>query len=478
MLRGFLTNSSGIFFSRIAGFVRDLTMSSVLGVGIFSDMFLIAFRVPNAFRRIFAEGAFSQAFLPSFSAARRKGAFVLHISFLFLAFILILCFCVVAFAPYVARVLAIGLSPDEVLIVAELIAINFWYLPLIFVVTLLGSLLQYKHNFTAAAYSTVLLNLAMIVALLLTKESDPFTIVKCLSIATLIGGILQILLHLYPLKRLGFFALLWVSFLHLRSKSAEVWHDVKQFYLQFFPALLGSSTVQIASLIDIQLASFLAVGSVSYLHYANRIFQLPLALFAIASSTALYPIVLRAIHNNNRIQALAHLKQSFWFLFWALSACSVGGMILSFEVVWILFERGNFSSNDSLQTGHVLAAYLVGLLPFGLSKIFSLWLYSHHQQMLAAKISIQSLLVGTCASLALMWDYGAVGLAIAGSLSGFASLYWSVKAFGFRQFWDIIADKKAWLLWSVVIVASAIAAFLMKWGLEQIYATYYASSLA
>ncbi|MDE7173504.1 MAG: lipid II flippase MurJ, partial [Helicobacter sp.] len=93
MLRGFLTNSSGILFSRIAGFVRDLTMSSVLGVGIFSDMFLIAFRIPNAFRRIFAEGAFAQAFLPSFSAARHKGAFTLHIVFSFLLFILLLCLC-------------------------------------------------------------------------------------------------------------------------------------------------------------------------------------------------------------------------------------------------------------------------------------------------------------------------------------------------------------------------------------------------
>ena len=177
MLRGFLTNSSGILFSRIAGFVRDLTMSSVLGVGIFSDMFLIAFRIPNAFRRIFAEGAFAQAFLPSFSAARHKGAFTLHIGFSFLLVILLLCLCVVAFAPYVARALAIGLEPNEVLIVAELVAINFWYLPLIFVITLLGSLLQYKHNFAAAAYSTALLNLAMIAALLLTRESDPFTIV-------------------------------------------------------------------------------------------------------------------------------------------------------------------------------------------------------------------------------------------------------------------------------------------------------------
>lgn len=236
-----------------------------------------------------------------------------------------------------------------------------------------------------------------------------------------------------------------------------------------FPALLGSSTVQIASLIDIQLASFLAVGSVSYLHYANRIFQLPLALFAIATSTALYPIVLRAIANNDTIKALAHLKQSFWFLFWALSACSVGGIVLSFEVVWILFERGNFTRNDSIQTGFVLAAYLVGLLPFGLAKIFSLWLYSHHQQLRAAKISIQSLAVGTFASFLLMWDYGAVGLATAGSLSGFASLYWSIKAFGFRQFWDIIADKKLWLLWIGVIFLSAIAAVFIKWCLDKFY---------
>ncbi len=468
-IKGFFTNSGGILCSRITGFFRDLTMSGILGASIYSDLFLIAFKIPNLFRRIFAEGAFSQAFLPSLSNARYKGALCVNVGFNLLLFIITLSLLITLFAPYVAKILAVGLNDEENEIVSTLLTINFWYLPLIFIVTLFGSMLQYKNNFLAAAYSTMFLNLAMIISLLLSIQQSALDIVIWLSYATLIGGLIQIIIHIYPLKKLGFCRLLYVGFFFLKGKKEQLKKDTRKFYSQFFPAILGGSTVQIASLIDIQLASFLNTGSISYLYYANRIFQLPLALFAIATSIALYPVVLKAIKNNNITEALKQLKSAFWFLFIILLLCSVGGIVLSQEIIWILFERGNFSHTDTMQTGIILAMYLIGLLPFGLAKIFSLWLYSHHQQMLAAQISIKSLLVGTVCSLILMWKYEAVGLALAGSLSGVALLYWSIKAFGFYRFWAIIADKKHWLILMSCIIAEVPILIGIKWGIEKLY---------
>ncbi|RAX57680.1 murein biosynthesis integral membrane protein MurJ [Helicobacter monodelphidis] len=471
--RSFFSNSSGILFSRITGFLRDMMMSHILGVSIYSDLFLIAFKIPNVFRRIFAEGAFNQAFLPSFVAAKFKGAFTLRIAFIFLSIIIALSIMVSCFAPSVSKILALGLKEEEIAIVAPLVMINFWYLPLIFIVALLGAILQYKNNFIAAAYSTIFLNLSMVVALWLTRNHDAFEIVLWLSYSTLIGGVLQILLHFYPLKKLGFCAMFMAGFTHLRRKKNEVKKDIKHFSSQFFPAMVGGSTVQIASIIDIQLASFLAEGSISYLHYANRIFQLPLALFAIATSIALYPMVVKAINQNDEQRAIIQLKKAFWFLLYTLCGCCIAGIMLSHEIVWILFERGSFNAQDSLQTGIVLSAYLIGLIPFGIARIFSLWLYSHHQQLLAAKISIKSLLIGTISSVVLMWEFGAFGLALAGSISGFALLYWSIQSFGFRKFWAIIASRKQWLFLGLLILVEIPTIWFVKQGLNWIYQTYY-----
>lgn len=450
--RAFVTNSSGILFSRVFGFIRDLATASILGASIYSDAFFVAFKLPNLFRRVFGEGAFNQAFLPSFVAARHKGAFVLAVGMIFLVLLTILSFFVLFFSPWVTKILAWGFNAEEIAIAAPLVAINFWYLLLVFVVTFFGAILQYKQNFTASAYSTVFLNLAMIVALILAREQEAYVIVTWLSWGVLVGGVLQILLHLYPFYRLGFFKMLLAGRKHLVTKRVETLDSLKRFFRQFFPAMLGASTAQIAAFIDTILASFLASGSISYLYYANRIFQLPLAVFAIAISVALFPAVARSINQNRQEEALKALERVFWFLFMTLSFATVGGVLLSREIIWLLFERGSFSRVDTLQSAQVLAAYLLGLLPFGMAKIFSLWLYSHGQQTLAAKISAKSLLVGTLFSLILMQFWGVRGLALAGSLSGFFLLWWTLRAFGFSRCVAWMRNPKAWLLWLGILL--------------------------
>ena len=457
--KAFFTNSSGILTSRILGFFRDLLTATILGSSIYSDMFFVAFKLHNLFRRVFGEGAFNQAFLPGFFNARLRGGFALKIGLIFCIILLCLSVVVCVFNKPLTKLLAFGFSDDLIALTAPLVAINFWYLLLIFIVTLFGAMLQYKRNFTAWAYSPALLNLAMIIALLLARGSESYQAILTLSYGVLAGGIAQILLHCYPMWRLGFFKLLYVGFKELKyknpqpnlknaqktSKQDSINRNVKEFFKQFSPAMFGSSTAQFASFIDTLLASFLASGSISYLYYANRIFQLPLAIFAIATSTALFPMVAKYIKESKESLALRELSRSFWLLSILLSLCVLGGYLLKNEIIWLLFERGKFARTDTLLCAGVFGAYLVGLLPFGLARIFSLWLYSKSKQALAAKISAFSLLIGTFCSFVLMQYFGAIGLALGGSISGFFVFFLTLHFFGWNHFWNILWNPK-WIL--------------------------------
>ncbi|WP_104721935.1 murein biosynthesis integral membrane protein MurJ [Helicobacter mesocricetorum] len=459
--KAFLTNSSGILVSRILGFIRDLLMATILGAGIYSDIFFVAFKLPNLFRRIFGEGAFNQSFLPSFLKARYKGGFALKVFLIFCILLLLLSLFVWVFSLEITKLLAYGFSEELIALTAPLVVINFWYLLLVFVVTFLGAILQYKRNFTAWAYSPAVLNLAMIVVLLLVQNTDSYRSVLYLSYGVLAGGVGQILLHIYPLWRLKFFKLFYVGIKELKAKKDSITQSVKSFNKQFFPAMIGSSTAQIASFVDTLLASFLSSGTISYLYYANRIFQLPLAVFAIATSVALFPLIAKYLKDKKEDLALSALKKPFWFLCFLLSACVVGGILLRNEIIWLLFERGRFLREDTLLSAAVFSAYMIGLLPFGLAKIFSLWLYSQNQQSLAAKISAFSLVVGIFCSLVLMQFFQAVGLALAGSISGIVLLLLTLHYFGWDKFFTLIRDWRLIALWilSLCVEVLLISAF-------------------
>ncbi len=411
-----------------------------MGANIYSDIFFVAFKLPNLFRRIFAEGAFVQSFLPSFAASKQKSLFSAAIFLRFMLFLLLFSFVVTLFSPFFTKLIAIGFDKETVSKAAPLVAINFYYLDIIFAVTFLASFLQYKNHFATTAFSTAFLNIGIIAALLLSRSLPPETIVWYMSYGVLIGGAFQLIAHIYAAKKLGVLKILTGGFLYLRKKGDIVKSEVQRFYASFFPAILGNSTAQVSAFLDTWLASFLAAGNISYLYYANRVFQLPLALFAIATSTAIFPKVARHLKNDNETEALLILKKSFWFLVFLLSSFVVGGIILSEEVISLLFERGSFGKDDTVVTATVLSMYMIGLLPYGLAKIFSLWLYSEHKQKEAAKIASYSLVVNIVLSLVLIYLLKASGLALASSISGFVLLYYTIREFGrdrFSKFFDL-----------------------------------------
>jgi putative peptidoglycan lipid II flippase len=430
MFRAIFTNSFGILFSRILGFIRDLLTASILGANIYSDIFFVAFKLPNLFRRIFAEGAFTQSFIPAFSIAKYKPSFAFNILKKFFIIILLLSVIVTIFAPYITDILAFGFDEKAKKIASPLIAINFYYLDFIFLVTFLASLLQYKNHFATTAFSTGLLNISLIISLLLGYGKEPLTIIYYMSFGVVFGGFLQLIAHIVAAKKLKILKLLKIGCISKKeSKLAQ-----NKFQKAFLPSVFGNSTAHISAFLDTWLATFLVSGSISYLYYANRLFQLPLALFAIATSIAIFPKLSKHLNNNEEEKAFEIIKKGFWFLFGILVIATIIGFFGAELIVKLLFERGAFTYQDTLNSAFVLQMYMLGLLPFGLVKIFSSYLYSTHRHMKAAKISAISLGWNIVFSLILIYPLGASGLALASTITGYILFFLTIKEFGFNNF--------------------------------------------
>ena len=463
MFKSIFTNSFGILTSRILGFVRDMLQASILGANIYTDIFIVAFKLPNLFRRIFAEGAFTQSFLPSFADTKQKSVFSVSIFLKFFGFLVLFSIFVSMFSSFFTKLIASGFSEQTIKEAAPLVAINFNYLILIFIVTFLATLLQYKNHFATTAFSTALLNISMIGALLYSQNEPAKVIIYNLSYAVILGGVMQVIVHLIAAYKLNIFKILAVGFKGLKTKKEKITDEVTRFKSNFSASVLGSSTAQLSAFLDGWLASFFFAGSISYLYYANRIFQFPLALFAIATSVAIFPKVSRLLKNDDDEKALVLLNKSFWFLAYLLTIATVIGITFSKEIVWLLYQRGAFSAVDSSNTSLILSMYLVGLIPFGLSRIFSLWLYAKHRQKEAAKISAISLGVNIVLSLALIFPFKAAGLALASSLSGFILFYLTISKFGKEEFLEILKDKKIFVLIGVSVVTIVLSLVVLRY---------------
>jgi len=450
IIKNFFTNSIGILISRIFGLIRDLLTASILGANIYSDIFFVAFKLPNLFRRVFAEGAFTQSFIPAFINSKHKSIFTYKTFVRFLTFLLILSFIVTIFSGFFAKLIALGFDDEKLALASPLVAINFYYLPLIFSVTFLASLLQYKNHFATTAFSTALLNISLITALLLTNGLEKITIVYAMSYAVIVGGILQLIAHIIATRNKKLLKLFTYGFTN--RKKDKIKDEDKKFFGSFSHAIIGNSTPQISAFLDTWIASFLLTGSISYLYYANRIFQLPLALFAIALSVGVFPKIAKMIKNHDKQKALKLFGDGFWFLLFLLTLSAIGGIILSQEIVKLLFQRGAFSTEDTLQSAAVLQMYLVGLVPFGLAKLFSLWLYAMQRQKEAAKISLFSLSANVLLYAVFVEPLGVKGLALASSCAGIVLLAFTIRSFGFKEFLDIIRDKKLAIFVGMLII--------------------------
>jgi len=408
------TVASWTMLSRIFGFVRDILLARVLGAGSLADAFFIAFKLPNFFRRMLAEGTLTVALIPVLAKQRQQSEAEAHqfldaLATLLLVLLLILSLCGVLLMPWLLLIFAPGFhdEPDRWQQALMLARWMFPYLALISLAAMGWAVLNGYRRFAVAAASPALLNLAIIFAALVLAPSmeNP---ALALAFGVLAGGVLQLAIQIPALRRIG-----WRPRLSLRWNQPAI----RETMGMFFPALMGVAAVQLNILIGTILATLLTAGAVSYLYYADRIVQLPLALFGIAMGAALLPTLTSLLAKGDKTGAQAQLQQGIGWLTWIALPATVGILFLAQPIIITLFAHGKFGYHDAIATAHTLQAYAIGLIPFCWAKILSAACFANFDAKAPMRYAIVGMVVNVVLAVILMQQWQWVGLALATSLA-------------------------------------------------------------
>ncbi|MPZ45101.1 MAG: murein biosynthesis integral membrane protein MurJ [Betaproteobacteria bacterium] len=408
--------SSMTLLSRILGFVRDVVIARTFGAGVLTDAFFVAFKIPNLLRRLFAEGAFSQAFVPVLAEYKnRRGdadtrALIDHVaSALFLALITVSLLGMLA-APVIIYLTAPGFADDAVKLelTIDLLRIVFPYVLFISLTALAGAILNTYSRFSVPAFTPVLLNVCFIVfGLWLTPYFDPP--VKALAWAVFCGGIAQLAFQLPFLARMG---LLPRFRLDLRDEG--VWRILRL----MGPAAFGVSIAQVSLLINVVFASFLVSGSVSWLYYADRLMEFPSGLLGVALGTILLPSLARHHANASNEEYRRLLDWGLRLTFLLAVPAAVALALLAVPLVATLFMYGEFSAHDVLMTRQAVMAYSVGLVGIILVKILAPGFYARQDIRTPVKFALVTLAATQLMNLAFVIPLEHAGLALAIGLGG------------------------------------------------------------
>jgi putative peptidoglycan lipid II flippase len=408
--------SSLTMLSRITGLLRETLIARSFGASEWTDAFNVAFRIPNLLRRLFAEGAFSQAFVPilgevSTDGGLKQSQILINAvaTLLFWALILTILLGVIG-APILILLIATGFegSPAyEASIV--LTRIMFPYIGLISMVSLSAGILNTFQRFAIPAFTPVLLNLALIgSAIFLAPHLDQP--IYALGIGVMIGGVLQLAIQIPALKRLGL--LPNIGLLPKAIKSAAQNQDARRILKLMGPAVFAVSVAQISLLINTNIASRLEAGSVSWLSYADRLMEFPTALLGVALGTVLLPTLSKANARNDLVQAGELLIWGLQLTFLLAAPCALALFIFGEPLAAVLYHYGKFTALDVVMTQRALAAYGVGLTGIILVKILAPGFYSRQNIRTPVKIGLLVLILTQLANLVFVPWLGHAGLAL------------------------------------------------------------------
>jgi putative peptidoglycan lipid II flippase len=438
--RAVATVGSFTLLSRVVGFVRDIVLSAVLGSGAIADAFFVAFKLPNFFRRLFAEGAFSAAFVPMFAGeleAHGRDQAVVFARQAHAALLLVLVpFSIVLIVgmPLVVSLLAPGMRDDPATfaLAVEFGRIGFPYLLFISLASLYGGVLNSIDRFAHVAATPVLLNLALIGAVLGLTPLLPNSGYAA-SIGLTIAGVLQWAWLLIACARDG------VGMKLVRPRWTA---RVARLVHLATPVAIGGGVQQISVMLDVVWASLLPVGTISALYYADRIAQLPLGVVGIAIGTALLPLLTRQLRAGQADAAMANQNRAieFGLLFSLPSALAL--WILAGPLILVLFERGRFGPDDTLRTAGALAAFAVGLPAFVLVKALTPGFFAREDTRSPLYIAIVAILSNIALNIVFLYgtNLAQVGIALASSLSGWLNAAMLGGVLRLRQQW--IADQR------------------------------------
>jgi len=461
LLRSSAVVSVMTLLSRVLGMVRDMVVAAYFGSSPAADAFFIAFKIPNFMRRLFAEGAFAQAFVPVLSEyrAQRSLAEVKQLvdrvaGTLGLTLTAITALGVVG-SPYLIMLFAPGFrdDPAKLALAGDLLRITFPYLLLISLTAFCGGILNSYGRFAVPAFTPVLLNVCMIgSAVLLTPYFDQP--IMALAWGVFIAGLAQLLFQLPFLVRIQ---LLPIPRPNRRDEG------VKRIMTLMLPALFGVSVSQINLLLDTVLASFLQTGSVSWLYYADRLSELPLGAFGIAIGTVILPSLSRQ-HAGGDPKAFSATID------WALRMVLLVGVpaalalaILSEPLIASLFHYGKMTERDVVQAANALEAYSLGVLTFMLIKVLAPGFFSRQDLKTPVRIAVQCMVANMVLNLILIWPLQHVGLALATSLASMLNtclLLWGLTKAG------VYRPAPGWGLFILRLCAGSAAMVALVWWLN------------
>ncbi len=464
LLRSSATVGAATMLSRVLGLVRDVVLANVIGANGNADAFFVAFKIPNFLRRLFAEGAFAQAFVPVLADTREKGGLkavrelVDRVAGVLGGTLLVLTLLTIFASPVVATIFAPGFlrDPAKLALTGDLIKITFPYLLLISLTGFAGAILNTYHRFAVPALTPVLLNLSLIAAALwLTPafEEPAFA----LALGVLIAGFAQLLFQVPALAGID---------LVPRPRWAPQHDGVKRILVLMVPALFGVSVSQINLLLDTVLASLLPTGSVSWLYYSDRLTELPLGVFAIAIATVILPTL---SGQRARADDPAFSETLSWAIRSVLLIAIPATVALAFlaePLLVTLFQYGAFEAQDRVMAAVSLQAYSLGLGAFMLVKVLAPGFYAREDMKSPVRIGIiamgTNMVLNLLFVLPLLWwfNIGHAGLALATSVSAWlnaALLYRGLRLDGVLSITGIPVG------WMVRVVLATLLMTLVLW---------------
>ena len=469
LVRSSAVVGSATMVSRVMGLLRDVVLANLIGANGNADAFFVAFKIPNFLRRLFAEGAFAQAFVPVLADTREKGGFaavrelVDRVAGVLGGTLLLLTVLTIMASPVVATIFAPGFlrDPAKLALTGDLIKLTFPYLLLISLTGFAGAILNSYQRFAIPALTPVLLNLCLIASALWFAPHFEEPVVA-LALGVLVAGFAQLLFQVPALAGIG---------LVPRPRWAPRHEGVKRILLLMIPALFGVSVSQINLLLDTVLASLLPTGSVSWLYYSDRLTELPLGVFAIAIATVILPTL---SGQRARADDPAFANTLAWairsVLLIAIPA-TLALAVLAEPVLATLFQYGAFSEGDRMMAAASLRAYTLGLGAFMLIKVLAPGFYAREDMRTPVRIGIiamgANMILNVAFVLPLMWwfNLGHVGLALATSVSAWLNAMLLFR--GLRR--DAVLPENLLLIkWIMQIgVASAAMIVVLLWMMPE-----------
>ncbi len=455
LMSGFLTVGVWTLLSRILGFARDILIAGALGAGPVAEAFLVAFSLPNMFRRFFAEGAFNMAFVPMFSKKLEGGedaAGFAREAFTGLASVVIL-FTLVAqlFMPWLVLAMASGFLADERYDLAVHFGrIAFPYILFISLAALLSGVLNATGRFVAAAAAPVLLNILFIAAMGLAHVWG-WPVGDTLAWTVPLAGIAQLALVWWAAGKAGF---------PIRLQRPRLTPDMIKLAKIAAPAALAGGVVQVNLLVGRQVASFFD-GAIAWLNYADRLYQLPLGVVGIAIGVVLLPDLSRRLRAGDHAGGQSALSRAAEISMALTLPCAVALIVIPFELVSVMFQRGNFTTADSAATATALAIYGIGLPAFVLQKVLQPLYFAREDTKTPFRFALVTMVINIVLAVGLAFTLGYLAAAIATSVASWA-MVWLLWRGARRMGSEAQFDARFYSrIWRIALTSVIMGAWLM-----------------